>query len=219
MLNCFSLEPSAGISELVGDDSNAVEIGIIVIDLVLRISPSVANGNAFKHDLGGTEEGVVIENFAGEGRNVVPSKRLSGDIERTLLEGRPLAVQIVKEVEKMVCSLSGRTHQRLALISLIRETHSQRLVDENSVPHDVPSLRQLGNLVLGDAYGPKLSERSKLRAGSGSSLQPQNERHSLVGYSNAVRMGSEEAVVHSGLSLGVVPVDFLIACINNDLPE
>ncbi len=172
MLDCLSLEPSAGISELVGDDSDAVEIGIIVIDLVLGVSPSVSDGDAFKHDFGGIEEGVVIENFAGKGRNVVAGERFSGDIERTLLEGRPLIVQIVKEVEQVVCCLPRRTHQRLALIPLIRETDSQRLVDEDSVPHDVPSLRQLGNLVLSDAYGPQFSERSKLRASSGSSLQP-----------------------------------------------
>jgi hypothetical protein len=34
-----------------------------------------------------------------------------------------------------------------------------------------------------------------------------------------VRVRPKEAVIHSGLSLGVVPVDLFIACINNCLPE
>jgi len=219
VLDGLCLEPCAGISELVGDDADTVKIGVIVIYLVLWVSPSVTNGDSLKDDTGGFEERVVIEDLGGESWNVVTSERFTSDVKRTLLEGRPLTVKIVDEVQQMICRLSRRIHQGFGLVALVREADVEGLVDEESVPHDVPSLRQLSDAILGDANGPKFSERSKLRAGSRPTLQPQNEGDSLIRYGDAVRVSPKEAVVHSGLSLGVVPVDLLIACINNCLPE
>lgn len=119
----------------------------------------------------------------------------------------------------MVCGLLGRAHQWDGLVLDIRETHSQRLVDENGMTHDVPSLRQLVRPILGDPDGPKLRKGSKLRAGSGSSLQPNDKRHSLIGHGDAVSMRPEETVIHARLSLRIVPIDLLITFINKSLPE
>lgn len=114
----------------------------------------------------------------------------------------------------MVSGLLGRTHQRDALVLDIRETHSQRLVDENGVAHDVPGLGQLVRPLLGHPDRPKLGKGSKLRAGSGSTLQPNDKRHSLIRLSDAVSMRSEETVIHARLPFGIVPIDLLITFIN-----
>lgn len=91
----------------------------------------------------------------------------------------------------MISGLLGRTHQRDALILDIRESHRQRLVDENGVTHDVPGLRQLVRSFLGHPDRAELGKGPKLRAGSGSTLQPNDKRDSLIGHSDAMRMGSE----------------------------
>lgn len=48
MLDGFGLEPSAGVSKFIGDDSHTVKVGIIKIDLVVWIGPTIANRNTFK---------------------------------------------------------------------------------------------------------------------------------------------------------------------------
>jgi hypothetical protein len=219
VLDGVGLEPSAGVPELVGDDAHAVEVGIVVVDLVLRVGPPVSNRHSFEDNARVSQEGVVIQDFISEGGDVVSGKRFARDVKGTFLEGRPLLVEVGEEVEEVVGRLSGRTHQRLGLILDIGEAHRQGLVDENSVAHDVPGLGKLVGSIFSHSDGSKLGECSELRTGAGSSLQPKDEGDSLIGYCDAVRMRSEEAVVHSGLSLGVVPVDFLIAFINNTLPE
>lgn len=87
------------------------------------------------------------------------------------------------------------------------------------MPHDVPGLRQDRSLLFVDSDGTQLGECAELRASSRSSLQPDDERDTRVGDGDAVSVGGEEAVVHAGLSLGVVPVDLLVASMREVVPE
>lgn len=119
MLDGFSLEPSHGISELVGDDAHTVEVGIVEVDLVVGVSPSIANRNSCELYPRGFHEGIVVDQFAPEGRDVVSCEGLAGDVEGTGLEGWPLAVEIEEEVDEVVCSLTGGRHQRDALVAHI----------------------------------------------------------------------------------------------------
>ena len=88
------MEPSAGISEFVGDHSHAIKIGVIVVHLSDWISPSITYSHSFKYDLGRVEERSISDDLGGEGRDVVSCKGLSGDVERTGFKGRPLIIQI-----------------------------------------------------------------------------------------------------------------------------
>ena len=213
------LEPRAGVSKFVGDDSHAVQVRVVEVDLVVRIGPAVANSNSFEDYARLSEEGVVGDDLAAECWDVVPCEGLARDVERTLLEGRPRLVEVGEEVEQVVSGLLGRAHQRDGLVLHEGETHGQRLVDENRMPHDVPRLGQLVRAILSHPNRAELGKGAELRAGSGSALQPNNERDSLIGYCDAVRMRPEETVIHARLSLGIVPIDLLITCINKSLPE
>lgn len=141
MLDGFSLEPSHGVSELIRHDAHTVKVGIVEVDLVVGVSPSIANRHSRKFNPRIFHESIVVDQFATKGRDVMSCEGLAGDVEGTALKGWPLAVEIVEEVDQVVCCLVGRTHQWDALVADIREAYSQGLVDENGVPHDVPSLR------------------------------------------------------------------------------
>ena len=65
----------------------------------------------------------------------------------------------------------------------------------------------------------ELGKRTELRTASRSTLKPDDEGDSLVGDCDAVCLRTEKAVIHSGLPLGVVPVNFFIACIRGEVPE
>lgn len=87
------------------------------------------------------------------------------------------------------------------------------------MPHDVPSLRQLVHAILGDPNRAKLRKGAELRTGSGSALQPNDKRDTLIRYCDAVGIRPEETVIHARLSLRIVPIDLLISFINKSLPE
>jgi len=50
MMNSLSLEPSTSVSEFVRYYSNTVQVWIIVIDLTVRVSPSISNSDALKNN-------------------------------------------------------------------------------------------------------------------------------------------------------------------------
>lgn len=52
VVDSLRLEPSAGFSELVSYNSNAIEVRVILIDLIVGISPSISNGYSFQNYLG-----------------------------------------------------------------------------------------------------------------------------------------------------------------------
>jgi hypothetical protein len=91
------------------------------------------------------------------------------------------------------------------------ESNTQRLVDEDCVPDDVPGIAGLLDSVFSDSDRSILSECSKLRAGSRSPLQPQDQRHSSIGLGGRMPVGREQTVIHGGLSFGVVPVYLFVA--------
>jgi hypothetical protein len=106
-LNGFGLEPGESVSELVGNDAHTVEIGVVLVYLVIGVSPTVADSDTLQVAASLLDEGVVLLEFQGEGRDVVSCKGLSGDVKGTGLEGRPLDVEVVEEVEQVIASLSG----------------------------------------------------------------------------------------------------------------
>lgn len=107
MLDGPSLEPSHGISKFIGDDAYTVEVGIIEINLIVGVSPTISNGHSSKVNASGSHKSVIVDQFAPEGRDVVPCEGLTSDIEGTGLEGGPLVVQVEEEVDQMVSSLLG----------------------------------------------------------------------------------------------------------------
>lgn len=219
VLDGFGLEPCAGISEFIGDNTHTVQVGIIVVDLVSRISPTITDCDTLQCDISSLKEGIVVEDLGSEGRDVMSGEGLTSNVEGTGLKRRPLVVEIAEEVQQVISRYFSRTWQRFSLIAQVRKTNSQGLVDEDRMSQDIPRVLHLVDTVLGDPDGSVLGEGCELRTGSWSSLQPQDERHSRIRHGNAVARGGEEGVVHAGLSLGVVPIDLLIACINLVLPE
>lgn len=170
MLDGSGLEPRAGISEFVRDDSHTVEIGIVVVDLVGRISPPISNSNPLQGDIRRPQESIVVEDLGSKGRDVMSSEGLASNVERTGLEGRPLVVEIVEEVQQVIRCNLGRTRQRFSLIPKVGETDCQGLVDEDGMPQDIPRVLHLVDAVLGDPDGAVLGESGELGTGSGSSL-------------------------------------------------
>lgn len=84
-MDSLGLEPGAGISEFVGNHSYAVEIGVILVDLVVRISPAITDCNSLKNNFGLVQKGFVVDDSLSEGRDVVSCEGLSCDVEWTLL--------------------------------------------------------------------------------------------------------------------------------------
>lgn len=70
----LGLEPGAGVSKLIGNDSCTVEIGVIVVYLGGGIGPAVSDGHSFQVQAVINHESVVFHDFRSKGRNVVPCK-------------------------------------------------------------------------------------------------------------------------------------------------
>lgn len=98
VLDGSGLEPRAGVSKFVGDYSHAVEVGVVEVDLVVGIGPAVSNRHSFEDYACLPKEGVVADDLTSECWDVVPREGLSRDVEGTLLERRPLLVEIGEKV-------------------------------------------------------------------------------------------------------------------------
>jgi hypothetical protein len=85
--------------------------------------------------------------------------------------------------------------------------------------HDIPGLGKLVCSVLGDPDWSQFGKGPELGTASRSSLQPDDEGDSLIWDCDAVCVCPEEAVVHSGLTLGVVPIDLFVASVRKYIPE
>jgi hypothetical protein len=96
------LEPSASVSKFIRNYSHTIKVRIVEIDLIVRVSPSITDSHTLESNPSISQKSIIIHKFASKGRNIMPRKRLPSDIKRTLLQGRPLLVKIVKEVNQMV---------------------------------------------------------------------------------------------------------------------
>jgi hypothetical protein len=210
VLDCLGLEPCACISKFVRNDPNAIQIGIVVIDLVLGISPTVSDGHSRKPHSGELQEGTITEDLRSESGDVVAGEGFPCDVKRTLLEGRPLHVEVGEEVEEVVGGDAGRGDFRF-VIGAVGEADVEGLVDEERVAEDVPGIGKFAGAVAGDADGAEFGEGSELGAAAGSALEPDEEGNSLVGFGDGVSCSSEEGVVHCGLALGVEPVYLFVS--------
>ena len=137
-------------------------------------------------------------------------KGLSSYVKRTGLESGPLSVEVRKEIEKVVACLSGRSNGIMLRLTP-RESHTQRLIDKNCMSDDVPGVAGFLDAIFGDSDGSVLCECSELRTGPGSTLQPEDEGHFSVGFGGGVSHSREHAIIHGGLSLGVVPIYLFVA--------
>lgn len=99
------LEPSTSVSKFIRNYSHTIKVRIVEIYLVVRVSPSITDSHTLESNPSISQKSIIVHKFAPKGRNIMPRKGLSSDIKRTLLQGRPLLVKIVKEVNQMVRSL------------------------------------------------------------------------------------------------------------------
>ena len=74
-----------------------------------------------------------------------------------------------------------------------------------------PSLGEEFSLSIDDSDGSVLGECSELGATTWSSLKPNDERNSIIFFSEVVTHCAEELIEHLGLALGMVPIDLLVA--------
>lgn len=58
--------------------------------------------------------------------------------------------------------------------------------------------------------GTDLSESTKLRAASRSTLKPNDERYCIRGSENIMVHGSEKSIKHAAFAFRIIPIDFLI---------
>jgi hypothetical protein len=87
------------------------------------------------------------------------------------------------------------------------------LIDEEQVPKDVPGGMEEFGLSLIDSDGSNLSECSKLRAGTGATLQPDNKRHisrRLI-LTKLMPHGGEEIIVHTSGIFREIPINLFVA--------
>lgn len=169
-MDCLGLEPSACLSKFVGNNSNTVKIRIILINLVIRISPSISNCYSFQNNLSLIQKCLVVDNSLRKSRNVVSCKRFSCNVKGTLFQSRPLLIKIVEEIQQMFRSLTRWANQSLGLISRIRKANADRLINEDSVADYVPRISDFADFIFGDFDGTILGESTKLRTRSWSSL-------------------------------------------------
>ena len=132
-------------------------------------------------------------------------KRLACYIKRTGLQSRPLVVEVRKEIEKVVACLSSRSDVVVVRLTP-RESHTERLINKNGMSDDVPGIAGFLDAIFGDSDGSVLCECSELRTGTGSTLQPEDEGHFSVGFGGGMSHCREHAIIHGGLSFGVVPI-------------
>jgi len=76
----------------------------------------------------------------------------------------------------------------------------------------VPRIGKIHSSTIDDSDGSQLSEGSKHRAASGSSLQPDDEWYIGIALIEIGAHASKELIVHAAISFGSVPIDFLISC-------
>ena len=78
---------------------------------------------------------------------------------------------------------------------------------------DVPGGLEEFSFALFDSDGSDFGKGSELRAGAGSTLEPDDEGDACGGFVAAkfVAHGGEETVIHSGGVLGEIPVDLFVA--------
>jgi hypothetical protein len=107
VLDGLSLEPCEGVSELIGDYAYAVEVRVVLIDLIVRVSPSVTNSDSLQVAASLLDERAVLLEFQGKSRDIVSCKGLSSNVKRAGFESWPLDVEVVEEVEQMITCLSG----------------------------------------------------------------------------------------------------------------
>jgi hypothetical protein len=105
------------------------------------------------------------------------------------------------------------------VVAIIREPNVEGRIDEDHVAHDVPGGVEDAGHSLVDSDGTHLGECSELGAGTGPALEPDHEGHILGGSVDIVTGCTEEIVEHACLALGIVPINFLIACVRGGLPE
>lgn len=101
------LEPCAGISELVRHDSNTIQVRVVLVDLRVRISPPVSDGDSLEDHSRLWQKSNILDDLRCKGRDIVPCEGLSGDVEWTLFEGWPLLVKVREEVQEVISSLAS----------------------------------------------------------------------------------------------------------------
>lgn len=114
----------------------------------------------------------------------------------------------------MIGSIAGVVD--LVCIVVIGEADSDRLVDTDEVTEEVPAPRVFsgpeGALLAFDEDGTNFVEATKLTGCSRASLQPNDEGDRLI-FPRQVIESLPEGIVHGGGSLGIVPIDILIATV------
>lgn len=211
MEDCLCLEPSTSLSKFIGNNSDTIKIRVILIDLVVRISPSISYSYTFKNYLCLIQKCFVVDYPLSKGRNIVSCKGLSSNVQRTLLKSRPLFVEIIQKVEQMFTSLPSWTNQSFSFVFWIWKSNSNWLINEDSMPDDIPRISNLTYLIFSDLNGSIFSKSTKLRTCTWTSLQPKNKRNTRVSLNWIMSIGSKHIIKHAWLASCIVPIDFFIS--------
>jgi hypothetical protein len=211
--HALSLEPGAGVSEFIADNAGGVEEGVKVVELVDRVNPAVPDGHTGQLHTSSIHPSCVHDDAACEGRNVVSREGLPSDVERVGLQTRPFFVEVIHEVYEVFAGFVGAADLLFGCaVSVVGEPDIQGLIDEEHVSEVVPGVGEEFGLAVDDPDGSVFGEGAELRAASGSSLQPDDERY-LGAVVDAGPDGAEKLIEHGGLSFGSVPIDLPISCI------
>lgn len=103
--DCVRLEPGAHIAEFAFHDTNGPEEGVVVVDLVDRVSPAITDAHTGQSCASGSDEGLIFQDLSRQVRNVVAGKRLACDVKRAVLQTGELVVEVVEEVNEVVSGL------------------------------------------------------------------------------------------------------------------
>jgi hypothetical protein len=143
------------------------------------------------------------------------TERFTGNVKWGFFKHWPCFVEIVEEVEKVISGLMGAWGLiiSVSVAWLEWEADIERLIDEEEVPKDVPGGMEEFGLSLFDSDGSNLGESSKLWAGSGPTLQPDNKRHISRRLIDPELMphGGEEIIVHTSGIFGEIPINLFVA--------
>lgn len=96
--NGVGLVPVASVPEFVANNTNRPQIAIVVIDLIDRVSPAIAN----RYTLEIESQRTVIKNFLCQAGNVMSCKGLTSDIKWIWFELRPSSIEHVEEVYEVI---------------------------------------------------------------------------------------------------------------------
>lgn len=143
------------------------------------------------------------------------TERFTGNVKWGFFEHGPCFVEIVEEVEKVISGLMGAWGLifSVSVAWLEWEADIERLIDEEKVSKDVPGGMEEFGLSLLNSDGSNLGESSKLWAGPGPTLQPDNKRHisgGLIG-TKLMSHGREEIIVHTSGIFGEIPINLFVA--------